>query len=149
VVSSGAVAERFMEAWGWLEREGFIAHRPNDMNGHSFFLTRAGHRVAAEEDFDAWRKATIFPDGLDPIIMRNVKPLFQRGQYDTAVFSAFKEVEVRVRKKANMTTEYGRPLMLRAFGDNGPLMAGTRRTAARLGNSSPVRLPSSKTVVAP
>jgi hypothetical protein len=49
LVPSGAVAERFMEAWGWLEREGFLAHRPNDMNGHSFFVTRAGQRVAAEE----------------------------------------------------------------------------------------------------
>ena len=38
-----------------------------------YFVTRAGQRVAAEENFEAWRKAAIFPDGLDPIIMRAVK----------------------------------------------------------------------------
>jgi hypothetical protein len=43
------IAERFMEAWGWLEREGFIAHRPNDINGHGFFVTRAGQRVGGDD----------------------------------------------------------------------------------------------------
>jgi uncharacterized protein (TIGR02391 family) len=133
MVFPGEIARRFMEAWGWLEREGFLAHDPNDTHGHRFFVTRAGRRVAAEENFEAWRKAAIFPDGLDPIIMRKVKPLFLRGEYDTAVFCAFKEVEVRVRTKANMTSEYGRQLMLRAFGDQGPLMTGSKedRSAAR------------------
>ena len=44
------------------------------------------------EDFEAHRKASMFPDGLDAIIMRAVKPLFVRGDYDTAVFRAFKVV---------------------------------------------------------
>jgi len=70
---------------------------------------------------------------MDPAIMRYVKPLFLRGDYDTAVFRAFKEVEVRVRKKAGLTNEYGRPLMLKAFGDTGPLMKENKeaRNAAR------------------
>jgi uncharacterized protein (TIGR02391 family) len=65
--------------------------------------------------------------------MRHVKPLFLSGDYDTAVFRAFKEVEVRVRNKAGLTTEYGRPLMLKAFGETGPLMADSKdnRNAAR------------------
>lgn len=131
MVYPGQVAERFMEAWGWLEREGLIAHRPNDMHGMSYFVTRAGQRVAAEEDFEAWRKAAVFPDGLDPIITRTVKPLFVRGDYDTAVFRAFKEVEVRLRKKhPSLANEYGVDLMNKAFGDkNGVLM--TNNTADR------------------
>lgn len=58
------VSERFMEAWGWLERECFIAHRSTDMNGQSFFVTRAGQQVAAATDTDAWKKEATLPDGL-------------------------------------------------------------------------------------
>jgi uncharacterized protein (TIGR02391 family) len=103
------------------------------MHGLSFFVTRKGRAVADAEDFEAWRKAHLFPDNLDPAIMRYVKPLFLRGDYDTAVFRVFKEVETRVRKKAKLTSEYGRGLMLKAFGDTGPLLAGNKedRSAAR------------------
>lgn len=73
MVWPGQVSERFMEAWGWLEREGFIAHRPNDMNGQSFFVTRAGQRVAATTNTDAWKNESMFPDGLDPIVMASVR----------------------------------------------------------------------------
>jgi hypothetical protein len=57
--------------------------------------------------------------------MRAVRPLFARGDYDPAVFRAFKEVEVRVRKKdTSLVGEYGVDLMNKAFGPNGPLMSG-------------------------
>jgi uncharacterized protein (TIGR02391 family) len=131
MVYPGQIAERFMEAWSWLEREGFIAHKPNDMHGMSFFVTRAGKHVAAEENFEAWRKAAVFPDGLDPIIMRTVKPLFVRGDYETAVFRAFKEVEVRVRRKdASLASDYGADLMNKAFGPSGPLMKSNKKDKA-------------------
>jgi uncharacterized protein (TIGR02391 family) len=134
MVTGGQVAERFMEAWGWLEREGFIAHRPTS-HGDNFFVTRAGHRVAAAEDIEAWRNANVFPPGLDPIIMRAVRPMFVRGDYDTAVFRAFKEVEVRLRKKhPSLANDYGVDLMNHAFGDkNGVLMtnAVSERKSAR------------------
>jgi uncharacterized protein (TIGR02391 family) len=49
-------------------------------------------------------------------------PLFLRGDYDTAVFRAFKEVEVRVRTRRGLGKELvGRILMKRAFGPTGPL----------------------------
>lgn len=125
MVWPGMVSERFMEAWGWLEREGLIAHRPNDMNGQSFFVTRAGQRVAAATNIDAWKKEGMFPDGLDPIVMASVKPLFIRGEYDTAVFRAFKEIEVRIRgKDPTLVDESGVDLMNRAFGPSGPLLKG-------------------------
>ncbi len=99
MVFPGQISERFMEAWGWLEREGFVAHRPNDINGNAFFVTRAGQRVAQATNFDAWRQELMFPGGLDPIIMSKVKPEFLRGEYEMAVFRCFKEVEMRVRDK--------------------------------------------------
>ena len=79
-------------------------------------LRRRGQSVKAEEDFKAYRHAALFPNDLDAIVMRAVKPLFVRGDYDTAVFRAFKEVEVRVRKKSGLGKEhFGRGLMQRAF----------------------------------
>jgi len=116
------VAHHMMEAWSWLEREGFIAVQPNDQFGLNFFITRKGQTVAAEEDFGAYLQATLFPTDLDPMLIRTVKPLFRRGDYDTAVFRAFKEVEVRVRTRAGLGNELiGRELMVRAFGPTGPL----------------------------
>ncbi|TPQ31531.1 TIGR02391 family protein [Bradyrhizobium guangdongense] len=133
MVEGGQIAERFMEAWGWLEREGFIAHRPNDIHGQGFFVTRAGRRVAQSIDFGAWKKESMFPDGLDPIVMAQVKPLFVRGDYDTAVFRAFKEVEVRLRAKdASLAPWSGVDLINRAFGPNGCLMTTSAKERASM-----------------
>jgi hypothetical protein len=63
-----------MEAWGWLEREGLIARRPNDINGHGFFVTSAGQRVAQSANFNAWKSESMFLDGLHPIIEAHVRP---------------------------------------------------------------------------
>ncbi len=123
-IPGGPIAERFMEAWSWLDREGFIARRPSDVQGNDFFIARAGREVVSAEDWQARRKADMFPDGLDPVIMRAVRPLFARGDYDTAVFRAFKEVEVRVRKRdSSLAGEYG--VDLKALG--GLMMSDVRR----------------------
>jgi uncharacterized protein (TIGR02391 family) len=120
-VPGQALSERFMEAWMWLEREGFLAPKPGD-SGDWRFITRAGRAVVNEEDFAAFLKARLFPQHIDPVMTRTVKPLFMRGDYETAVFRAFKEVEVRVRERAGLGNKfYGRELMVRAFGETGPL----------------------------
>lgn len=133
MVEGGQVAFRFMEGWGWLVRQGFLALAPNDMHGQNHFVTREGEAVAQQDDLDSWRKARLFPDYFDSALQRYVKPLFTRGDYDTAVFRAFKEVETRVRKKSGFRSDYGRGLMLKAFGETGPLMANDAegRKAAR------------------
>jgi hypothetical protein len=107
-----------------LEREGLIALKATDQFGLEYFITRKGQTVVNDEDFSAYLKASIFPNDLDLVLMRAVKPLFLRGDYDTAVFRAFKEIEVRVRKKSGLAKEYGRGLMLRAFGPPGFLITG-------------------------
>jgi len=154
LVYAGQISERFMEAWSWLEREGFIAHRPNDITGQGFFVTRAGQRVAKATNFEAWKKESMFPEGLDPIIMSKVKPQFIRGEYEMAVFRAFKEVEMRIRDKdASLAGESGFDLMNKAFGPNGPLMKGVdkkERAATRelfTGAFSIFRNPSAHTEV--
>lgn len=107
--------KRLMEAWVWLEREMFIAPKPGEVDWS--FITRRGERVLQEEDFTAYAKESLLnTKTLDPILARRVKPLFLRGDYDTAIFQAFKIVEVEVRKKGGYTnSDYGVDLMRKAF----------------------------------
>ena len=113
-----------MEAWQWLEREGFIAPRPTSLAGESsagnidkYFVTRRGKGIETREEFEAYRKANLLPKRqLHPIIAQKVWSLFLRGEYDTAVFQAFKEVEIAVRTAGNYAeTDYGTDLMRTAF----------------------------------
>jgi uncharacterized protein (TIGR02391 family) len=114
--------ERLSVAWKWLERELFIAPEPGNVSWA--FITPRGRQVLESQDFEAYKKGHLLPsDNLDAILVRKVKPAFIRGDYDIAVFAAFKEVEVRVRKKAGLSnSDIGVPLMRKAFGSpNGPL----------------------------
>jgi uncharacterized protein (TIGR02391 family) len=60
---------------------------------------------------------------LHPLLGETVWLLFLGGNYDTAVFQAFKQVEVAVRSAASLPyTEYGTDLMRQAFDQaKGPL----------------------------
>ena len=109
-------AKCLMEAWMYLEREGFIAPQPGQQ-GDWAFVTRRGQKVVEAQDFEAYRKGHLLPsEGLDPILVQKVKQSFIRGDYDTAVFQAFKEIEVRVRQKARLkNTDIGVQLMRKAF----------------------------------
>ena len=112
----GACAQCLMEAWMYLERQGFIAPQPGQQDEWAF-ITRRGSKVIDDADFDAYKQAYLLSaDGLDPVLLRKLKSEFVRGDYDTAVFQAFKEVEVRVRKTAKLTNaDIGVPLMRKAF----------------------------------
>jgi hypothetical protein len=92
--------KRFTEAWVWLEREMFLAPKPGE-KGDWVFITRRGRKVLESQDFNTYKETYLLPsENLDPILTRKVKPAFISGDCDTAVFQAFKEVEVRVRTKA-------------------------------------------------
>ena len=113
-----------MEAWQWLEREGFVAKRPTSLpdvesagSTVEYFVTRRGKRIQSREDFETYRKGNLLPERqLHPIIAHKVWSLFFRGEYDTAVFQAFKEVEIAVRTAGNYAEmDYGTDLMRTAF----------------------------------
>jgi uncharacterized protein (TIGR02391 family) len=108
--------KRLMEAFVWLEREMFVAPSP-DEGGEWRFITRKGEKALQEEDFMTYVKDSLLPSkNLHPILARKVKPLFLRGDYDTAIFQAFKIIEVEVRKKGGYTnSDYGVDLMRKAF----------------------------------
>jgi uncharacterized protein (TIGR02391 family) len=118
------IRRALIEAWFWLEREGFLAQELGDPNRDDYFVTRKGRRVKNALDLGAMRKIDLLPKSLlHPIIAEKTWSLFLRGEYDTGIFQAFKEVEVAVRAAGKYdNTDYGVKLMRKAFHPtNGPL----------------------------
>jgi uncharacterized protein (TIGR02391 family) len=118
-----AIAQALMEAWGWLEREGLLAPRPGQASDW-YFITRRGRRIRDGAGLAAYRKAALLPKGqLHPVIAQKCWATFLRGEYDTAVFQAFKELEVAIRDAGGFRPEdYGVELARKAFNPtNGPL----------------------------
>lgn len=117
------ISKAITESWIWLEREGMIAPKPGQ-DRQWVYVTNRGKQLLETSDIGTYLKGNILPvKVLDPVLARKVRPLFIRGDYDTAVFQAFKEVEIRVRKAASLPQELvGVDLMRNAFNpDNGEL----------------------------
>jgi uncharacterized protein (TIGR02391 family) len=104
------------EAWVWLEREGLIAPRPGN-SANFMFVTRRGKALANRKGLNSYRHANLFPKTVvHPVIVQKVYPAFLRGEYDTAIFQAFREVEVAVRDAGGYSqSDVGVPLMRAAF----------------------------------
>ena len=117
------IRRALMEGWVWLEREGLLAPIPGEQ-GEWVFITRRAQQLATSEDFLKYQHANVLPRRLlHPRIAQKVWASFLRGDYDTAVFQAFKEVEGQVRQAGKYSdTEMGIMLMQKAFQkDSGPL----------------------------
>jgi uncharacterized protein (TIGR02391 family) len=110
------VNQALMEAWAWLQSAGLLVEKASSTGGW-FFVSRRARQIVSRDDFAAYRKAGLLPKAqLHPLIATKVYPAFMRGEYDTAVFQAFREVEVSVRTGGNFAaTDYGTDLMRAAF----------------------------------
>ncbi|MGB1563226.1 MAG: TIGR02391 family protein [Sinimarinibacterium flocculans] len=127
------VSEALMAAWMWLEREGLLAPKPGDQ-GNWYFITRRGRQAATADGFAQYRAGELLPRRqLHGRIAQKVWATFIRGDYDTAVFQAFKEVEVRCREAGGFAdTEIGTVLVRRAFDtSSGPLTNKSAPVAER------------------
>jgi len=127
------ISRAIMEAWVWLEREGLIAPEPGSQ-GEWVFVTRRGKQIKTASDLQSYRRTDLLPKRLlHPIIAQKVWSTFIRGDYDTAVFQAFKEVEIAVRNGGKFTiNDYGVDLMRKAFHPStGPLTDKTETQAER------------------
>lgn len=111
------ISRALMEAWNWLEGEGLLVRDGNQSSSPWFFLSRRAQRLRSREDFAAYRRANLLPkDQLHELIATKVYPTFLRGDYDTAVFQAFREVEVAVREAGGFPADLvGTKLMREAF----------------------------------
>lgn len=126
------ISQAIMEAWMFLEREGFIAPEPGGDDW--YFITRRGKRLANRADFAAFQRRSLLPRGtLHPRISEKVWATYLRSDYDTAVFQAFKEIEVAVREASGLdATDIGVQLMREAFHpDTGPLTDNSLPAAER------------------
>lgn len=113
-----------MEAVDWMVSRGLIAHKPDSSGSQWYFITRRGWAIETEADFSTFRKASLLsPQLLHPKIAEQAWPTFIRGKHDTAVFEAFKEVEVAVREAGGYDARViGVDLMRKAFHpEDGPL----------------------------
>ena len=106
-----------VEALLWLENEGLITQDPGQRSKDWCFITRRGRKLKNRTAVAAYRKANLLPkELLHPMMVDKVWPLFSRGAYDTAVFQAFKEVEVAVRDAGEYPEEdCDAELMKKAF----------------------------------
>ena len=107
----------------WLQREGLLVPKPHD--GHGWMtLSRRGRQFTSRADVQAYLHSQLLPrKQLHANIATRVAATFLRGDYDTAVFQAFKEVEVAVREAGGFGEgDYVTELMRSAFHKtNGPL----------------------------
>jgi hypothetical protein len=109
-------------SWSWCVREGFLAQVPMG-SGSAFFVTDRGRAVRNSSDLDAWRHAALLPrELLHPDVTNAVWGEFILGRYDSAIFNAYRELEIIVRRAGKFTPmDYGDGLMRAAFGKSGKL----------------------------
>lgn len=106
-----------LEAWSFLLREGLIV-AVADWG----FISRRGQKIRSPKDLADLPKYKLPREILHPAVVERAWPPFIRGNFDSAVFEAFKEVEVRVQKAAGLGShDYGTRLMRRGFEVGGPL----------------------------
>lgn len=121
------------EAWSWLVREGLIAPTPDDTFGWHF-VTRRGKKLKNRDGLSGYINSVLLPRAtLHPEIVKVGWSAFMRGDYDTAVFQAFKELEVAIREAGMFKAEdYGVELARKAFHETtGPLTDQSKPIAER------------------
>ena len=96
--AQNSVALAIAEAMSWLCTQGLLVKTPGQP-ADWYQLTRRGRTLKTRASVEAYRMASTLPVGLlgEPLASK-VYALFARGDYAVAVFQAFKEVEVAVRK---------------------------------------------------
>ncbi|MES2580274.1 MAG: TIGR02391 family protein [Pseudomonadota bacterium] len=115
----------FGEAWNWLMVQGLLIPDPG-MNGNNGWMrfSRKALQLLNEVAFKSYARGVAFPKSLlHPVIAEEVWIDLASGDLETAVFKAFRAVEIAVRELGVFDdTTLGVTLMRRAFDENnGPL----------------------------
>lgn len=123
------------EAWNWLTVQGLLIQEPGT-NGNSgwMFLSRRAETLLSETAFKSYASTVGFPKALlHPAIADDVWIDLARGDLETAVFKAFRAVEIAVRDAGGFgATDVGTQLMRLAFDSSrGPLTDQSQPAAER------------------
>jgi uncharacterized protein (TIGR02391 family) len=121
-------------ALDYLDRNRLIEPAPgmNGANGY-VLLTPEGRALNNPVDFDQLRtRAWLRPEMLHPKLRGKPYKDFQDGHLGSAVFEAFKIVEIETREAAGLAdTEIGQNMMLKVYGENGALTDPSESEAMR------------------
>jgi uncharacterized protein (TIGR02391 family) len=111
------VVENLMEAWSWLVAQGMLAPDARQSPSEWYFLTRLGKKVATSQGVRDYRKAlALQKDKLHPLLAAACHAQFIRAEFGSAVFEAYKTLEVRIREAAKLPVRlYGTGLAREAF----------------------------------
>ena len=111
------VSRAVIEAWCWLIREGFVVPSPLEGDPDAYDFSRLGMKLKNRQQVAKYQRRLRCPkELLHATIVEKAWSIFLRGDYDTAVFQAFKEVEVAIRLAGRYSdSEYGKDLMRKAF----------------------------------
>jgi uncharacterized protein (TIGR02391 family) len=103
-------------AWAWLESNSFICRHPEQDNDW-FVLTPRGHALRDHQNIRQFISNEQLPEPfLHAELLVNVRPLFLQSRFETAVFEAFKSLEVAIRTAAKLGHDLvGVQLASRAF----------------------------------
>lgn len=111
------------EAFSYLLREGFVVPQPPELHHYAdkrrvyFMVSREARALELPTGLEHHQHAALLPKQLlSPLLLGTVLPLFQRRDYETAVFAAMKQVELAVRKASELPDNLvGTSLMRKAF----------------------------------
>lgn len=102
-----------------------LAEPADDMNGRNGYvvLTEKGKATTERTDFERIRvRGLLREEMLHPKLQGQIYGYFTADDLGTAVFEAFKAVEIEVREVGGYDDkQYGKELMSRAFAPGGPL----------------------------
>lgn len=115
----------FSEAWNWLAVQGLLVPDTGTNGNNGWMrLSRRASVILNQKSFQSYARSVAFPKSLlHPLIAEAVWIDLARGELETAVFNAFKAVEIAVRDVGKFdATEIGIILMRKAFDKaTGPL----------------------------
>ena len=117
------VAFALAEAWTWLETNGLLC-RDLARDGDWYLPTKRAYALKDRMGIRALVAGEQLPEHfLHETFVATVRPLFLQSRFETAVFEAFKAVEVAIRDAGGYGPEViGVPLASKAFHpDDGPL----------------------------
>ena len=112
---------RLAEGWQWLFSKGAVARDYSQSAADAMFVTELGRSLLVEGTGRLVAEERLGME-LHPSLETKVRRQFLLGEYDLAVFAAFRQVEVRVRELIEARdSRIGVPLMRDALGEGGKL----------------------------